>query len=512
MLKFLKKTISSFVAVAVLATSIGAAQASTPLVTAATCYTDSATMQGKNPDCGAVSTPGAQFAYPKLTWEEVGSINLNTSPETSQVRLGTPSENLAVQAAELLNVDEAELIQTFKTLPANVPIVLGRYSVWDASLVIDIFKVEKTLDEAKMFHSVFTPEHGDIWKAAGAYAPVSSRRAEALGRNPFEAFKSGTGRFTGLTLEAAQIAVGHAQRYVQAPTSILASISSNIRTTTTKSGGLRKKITTSYYLDLSTTWYMGVPLSQAHKALAVVPASYCASNPTGAAGTSCSMSEAVAAGVAFVEQKGGTFIADVDTSYLGQRTKKSWGLLAVVLVVFVAGIASSALASYFATGASVGTGSGAISSVLGGTTAASGAGMAGPLTGLGIKLGAFSSLGVVGMAATEAALSAAVMVGVGGASLNSAMSIGTPAFLSTEKSFKADPIDLNNQKDEYVRAGIQKSKERTVFTLEESIPAVTSTVQGHCAANRADCAPGTHGAIPRVSTMVTPTHWKVYRD
>lgn len=500
------KQIASFLSVTVMLTSVMPARAQTQTA-APICYADSATMEGRTANCGAVTKAGQNFAFPKLVWNEVGSVDLSVSKNVGQMPLGKPSQNLASQAAAELGLQEKDVIQAVSTYPTNVPMVFGRYSIWDASLTIDIFKLEKTGTQARMLHATFTPEHGDIWKAAGAYGSTTDIRSGALGRNPFEAFKDGTGQFRSISPSGAQVALGHAQRLVQAPVSVLAVVNSNIRPTTKKkSCGLKKCITTKYWLDMDTTWYLGVPPGQAHKALAVMPSGYCVTAP-GTANATCSASEAVTAGVAFVQQEGGTFSDERVTEFIGQKTKKSWGLLGVLVLTFVASFAMSALLTAMAAPAA-----GAGATVTVGTSTVSSGGLLTSLGQFAGQIGSFSTY--ASAAAMETALTAGVLVGVGGADLNSAMKPGAPGFTSSQTSAIAAAVNPNDQGDKFVRKGIEMTRPRTVGKLDDTLAPVKNTLVGQCgiSGKGSDCAGRSEGIVQRADQLMTTNQMQLYRE
>lgn len=475
-----------------------------------TCYPDSNTMGGLTPACAAVKKAGVNFAYPKLSWSEVGVIDLAVSTAPGTVKLARPSDNLAATAAADLGLDEKDVIQAVSLFPTNTPIVMGRYSTWDASLSVDIFKLEKTGTKARMLHATFAPEHGDYWKAAGAYGSATDRKAGALGRNPFEAFKSGTGRFVSISAGAAQVALGHAQRMVQAPVSVMAVVNSNIRPVTTKkscSMGLQKCVTTKYWLDMDTQWYLGMPVTHANPSQSILPAGYCVTAPA-TAGSSCSASEFATAGVAFVEQVGGTFNSERATDYIGKETKKSWSLLGILVISFVIGFGASALAT---AGASLGATAGA-SSGLAGATGVSAGGLLGATAQAVGMIGQFGTYAAA--AAMETALTGGILVGLGGADLGSSMRMGTEPFMSSEVRATAAAVNPKDQSNKYVRAGVTMTKSRTVERLDGSIGPVKSTLIGECgfAGKGSDCQGRSTGMVQRADQILQTDRVQLYRE
>jgi hypothetical protein len=262
-------------------------------------------------------------------------------------------------------------------------------------------------------------------------------------------------------------------------------VNSNIRPTTKKkSCGLKKCITTKYWLDMDTTWYLGVPPGQAHKALAVMPSGYCVTAP-GTANATCSASEAVTAGVAFVQQEGGTFSDERVTEF----------------------IAMSALLTAMAAPAA-----GAGATVTVGTSTVSSGGLLTSLGQFAGQIGSFSTY--ASAAAMETALTAGVLVGVGGADLNSAMKPGAPGFTSSQTSAIAAAVNPNDQGDKFVRKGIEMTRPRTVGKLDDTLAPVKNTLVGQCgiSGKGSDCAGRSEGIVQRADQLMTTNQMQLYRE
>lgn len=451
------------------------------------CFADSTTTSGKNPYCTAVTRGGGSFAYAKLHWEDIGRVSLTVDRMPQLVKVGSASNNLGSAAASMLGLSDADVVDALKVYPNNVPLVFGRYDTLNKSLRVDIFKVERAGQSAVMQHASFTPAHGDYWKAVGAYTSAAVRQAGGLGVNPFSIFTAGdgSGRFDNISLDAALVVVGHAQRLVQAPVSVVATVQTGMDTKVKKwTCGLKKCIRTTYLAKSDTQWYMGMPESQVQASLAVYPRGWCVGQPS-QENASCLVQERVTAGVAFQQQQGGTFSSEQVVKELGSEKKSSWGLLALVIFTFVAAAIVAMAAP-------------ALLGNVAGLSGAAGGSFGGLGTAIASQLG-FNLTGALAIAGAEAATVGTLAV-LGGADLSSAVDFNGLYNAETNRAFEQPAA----QSDKWARKAQDYARGAVVGSLPSALAPVRRTLIGDCGmqARGAACGTSSQGIVPRADSAV----------
>jgi len=302
--------------------------------------------------------------------------------------------NRAAVATGLSAANVAHLIQL---LPSNVPLVLGRYAPTTGDFVVDIYKVDRTVTTTGVYHAGFTPAQGALWAQAGTYQdPALKQTGATTGANPFAAFVSASNPqvFSSITLDAAQVIVGHAMRYVGSPFGVL--IVANPRTTqsTHTSGGIFRKTTTVTVKGyLEPHWYIAAPPQfQPQGTSAAICVDPRVANPV-----NCPWYMIAPAMVTFQEWQGGAMPELEDLVTTWSESKSGFTFVFFVVVAFAVSFSASAIL-YSALGPTASSAGAEASQAAGSYTAA--------LQGFGIPAGA----------------SASPTVGVGGGSLYAGLS------------------------------------------------------------------------------------------
>jgi hypothetical protein len=181
------------------------------------------------------------------------------------------------------SVTAGQFARSVQKLPSNVPFVLGRYAPLNAVLVIDIYKVARSRAQSPtlgasevigLYHASFTPSHGNYWAAARTYEDQASKDlGTGLGPNPFNRFSStypsnlaiptcGTGVFCQIGMDGAEVAMGHAMRFVGAPIGILAVATPSVTTSVALTGDATSQtMSVSQTGTIDATWYVAAPSS-----------------------------------------------------------------------------------------------------------------------------------------------------------------------------------------------------------------------------------------------------------
>lgn len=165
------------------------------------------------------------------------------------------------RAARVAGLDPGQTVSVVEQLPSNAPFIIGRYAAATGELVVEVYKVERTGTQTGVYRAVFTPEHGELWKAAGTYKANSTSE----GVDPFFQFKQASrpGVFVNVSFDAAQVIIGHAMRYLSTPMAVLATASPRTEQTMTTNYGqhLRKTVELKVTTYLDPKWYIAAPPS-----------------------------------------------------------------------------------------------------------------------------------------------------------------------------------------------------------------------------------------------------------
>lgn len=465
--------------------------------------------RGADARCTAVRMNGIPMAAPKLQWTRLSDMPVQPLHGTETVSLAGRQELLmADKAALLLNVKSSEIASMVSAFPSNVPYVFARYNVLDNTMRIDIFKLEKVSSggtmRAGLYHAVWGPAMGDAWKLNRSYISPDAFKAGAAGVNPFNSFKvPGSDDFANITLEGAQVAVGHAMRMVGAPLGLFSTSFNRFSQETTKSGGLfTKKTTVTTYGNVKPRWFIAQPLQFLQRSTTATEAAFCAGDPTT---QSCPRYATATSGIGFEEFDGGTLSALEDKwqvdqqsktglSFLGALVLAVVGSFAIVGLMGLAGIGAAATASTAsAAGVSVGSMGALVSSV----------------TGLTFT----STLSAI---AVETALTAASMAIVGGANLGSTINLDVGVLLGfvtvskglqVAQNLTALQSKLNAQlAPRLVRGDLTQSPGATLSGIDR-------TVTGGCSPGLTTTACGaSSGMITRVDEYLERNEGQFVRD
>lgn len=424
------RSISFTLVVALVVTSIPVA-APSAWAQAANCSSASAADRGEVAGCAAVRLEnGLTVAYPKIQWTRISDAPASGVTSGSAIVSSPEAVTLANRSAVALGVSSNEISSAIQAFPSNVPLVFARYNPMEATLRIDLFKLEKATvgsqTRAGLYHASFSPAHGDYWKAARAYiSPTDQQSGNRAGVNPFELFKgSDSSLFYNVSLGGAQVAVGHAMRYLRAPMGVLAVASARYTQRTEKSGNaFKKKTKTIVTAHVKPAWMIAYPAQFQQRNTSLPMASFCANDPK--AGT-CKAYQVATAGVVFEEFEGGTLSADENAWDVWEKTKSGLGFLAVLAIAVV--LSFTIAGAIGAMGIGAGAGAGATGAAVGGGTAAgasASAGIFGSLMTAGTGVG-FS--GVISAVALESAVVGSLMM-LGGANLSSMMHFSPSAIV-----------------------------------------------------------------------------------
>lgn len=302
----IKKIICSTLMVTIASMSVQVATIGTALAGVPVCA-DGAI----NEACTNLRAGGINAAMPRIQWTNESTDIAGDVQVMLATTQGLDKNTLdGNSAATVLGLTPDKVAAMAGAFPANVPFVVGRYEPMNKILRVDVFKVEKAMVNGVMSSTlqtmVFSPAYGDYWKAMGTYlSPEQRALGASVGPNPFTAFATaGDDSFSNISLKGALVAVGHAQRYVGAPMSLMVVYQPKNEQYSHTSGGIFYKTTTTYvdtyalpkyYLGLSAGLQGGLR------------ASFCANDVTA---TTCNNSQVASSGVSFQQMTGGNFLED----------------------------------------------------------------------------------------------------------------------------------------------------------------------------------------------------------
>lgn len=477
----LRKAISSALVVTVTATSIPFT--ATPVYAAPSCADGYAADAGRVAGCSAVRIGGQVVGYPKLQWNRVSDMPMVERLGSARIVGSNQAIELANRSALALGLQAKDVASAVSFFPANVPYIIARYNPLDATLRVDIFKLEKTTvgnnKTAGLYLATFGPAHGDFWKASRAYIhPDSYKAGLTPGVNPFTTYRvSGDDLFHNISLSGAQVVVGHAMRMAGAPAAVLQVASPRFSTEKKSSGNaFRKKTEIIIRGHVKPRWFIAQPTQFMSRSTTMAPVSYCAPDPRR---TNCALYETASAGVAFEEFTGGMLQSSENTWVLDTIEQSGWGFLAVLVVAVIGSFALAALGPALLGTAGAGAGAAAGGAAAGTAATSAATGMFGNfLVSQGLVSG-FSSLAA--SIAVEAAYTAASMALLGGANLSSMMTLTPMALLGYSQVIKGT-ADLGSP-DEYQTKLNWRVAPLTNGDFSQGAPVLTSfgqTVYGDC--------------------------------
>lgn len=359
---------------------------------------------GTNPTCSARTIGSTVVGVPKLDWKRLSDSELQRVVSNSTMSLsGKETALTGNRSALALGMDSNKVVAALQTMPTNVPFVVGKYDPLNATFRIDVLKVERYVEngvsKVGLYAAEFTPEHGDIWKAARYYiTPTERASGTVVGRNPFVAYDQGDSLFHDISIQGAKVALGHAMRYVGAPTSLLMTFDTKIDVRTESGGNaFVKKTTYIYEGHVTPKWYIGQPISVLRYETAEVPATICTTDIDATSGD-CPIYATASAGVAFENFSGGMLDNTTETHELKRATQRGLTALGAIAVAVLASYAMTTMynmAVAASTGGTAVPAAGAAGTVSTGSTAAAGTTAAAGSTAAtaSVPLGTFGNIG-----------------------------------------------------------------------------------------------------------------------
>jgi hypothetical protein len=451
------------------------------------------------PECTAVRIGASTVPAPRIQWSLVSKDFVKESQAVIRSAGLDRNDLTGNTSASVLGLSANQVPAVVGAFPSNVPFVVGRYDPLSKELRIDIFKIERVLDGGKMssnlYTTTFAPSYGDYWKAAGAYiSPTDKQNGMTVGVNPFSRFQGSVtdDMFHNISLNGAMVAVGHAQRYVGAPLSVLVQYLPDRDEYTTKSGGVfTKKVTTHIDMYAKPQYFVGAPAEMHGRGVQV---SFCANDPEAAG---CYGYQTAYSGVVFQQFEGGNLFEDKQKMSEWSQTKKGFSLLAIFVIVFVAAFAFAVLGP-------------ALLPAAGGAAAGSGTITAGLWTqALGALTGTYGAT-AISAALIEASIFTAVSGAFGG---GFGGTYGSPALLHAprEKGFEVPGDAGHDSVQRYIAA--MKAAGSTTGAITSATTSVKRQVIGACdpGALLGQCA-SESGVIPRADQFSTFSGVEFVRD
>lgn len=505
----LKRVLSSMLSVALVVTGVAPASVNAGVPS---CTSAFAADRGQLPGCSSVRVGGLPVAYPKLQWEKLDAVALPETPGSTKLVGGDEAVAMANRAARELGLSASDVASAATLFPSNVPYVFARMNPMDATLRIDIYKLEKTTQPdgtktAGLYHAVFGPSHGDYWKASRAYIDPSSFKSGSVpGVNPFQAFQGSNPEiFQGITMTGAQVAIGHAMRLAGAPLAVFAVAESRMSQRTKKSGNaFRKKVETWTYGHSKPRWFIAQPSHLLDRSTSMQVATMCATDPTR---SSCQLFQTATSGVTFEEFSGGTLLSDEDTWTLDYQKKSGLGFLGALVLGVVGSFALAGILA--ASGVMAGAAAGA-------TAVGSSAGVAmGSFGSFLINQGLITGFTTLGASmAVEAAYVATSMALLGGANLGSVISANPGVmlgFIDTSVG-KMSPPGLNRLQGK-LNGFVSPRMTGAMEVGAQSLTAVQTTATGNCPPNSpASLCSAAGGFMPRAAQYTEHNLFEFVRD
>lgn len=460
---------------------------------------------GINPRPALAATTLPSLNYELISWQardpaQSGYITSGrTSGSIAELTTLQLENNRAAQAAGLSAQEVARVIES---LPANTPMVFGRYAPGTGDLAIEIYKVERLYDPARgghvtaVYRAPFTPQHGMLWAYARTYMePAAKRTGTGIGANPFARFQSGSSPyFANASLEAAQVAVGHAMRFVGAPMGVLMVAVPRTEQEKKKSGNaFRKKITITVRGYLKPTFYIAAPAEfqpgGSSAAICVDASGNCTGKPWMVA----------PAMVTFQEWQGGTIPDIEDHVTTWSETKKGFTFLSFVVFAFVFAFAASA----------------ALTAVMAPTAAGGGGAAAGGLftAGLqGLNIGAGLMSTITGVALTEAGLYAGLSWVLNGGSLTQIQN----GYLGSVGDGTYEPQSDNSHPFEQQFVVDSRARVVTDDMLTGGLQGMRTYAVGNCPAGwtirECQSRGWASGLVPRADSYIEVDATRLYQD
>ena len=361
---------------------------------------------------------------PRLGWRPLANMGPSSAGASAAVQIemlsGERWVTLGREQIGALGLSAQDVSDIYADWPSNAPYVFGLYSPATAQLRIFAVKVERRPDGViSTSIADYTPWHGLRAAARRHYLDATEKAAGGPGHNTF-------GLHTGSSVTdplfqrcdsaCVTVAMGHAMMETGGVVGFLAYTETRPEIKTKSwTAGLKKKTKTTVKGFSKPRWMIALPIdSQGRYALT---ATKCVL-PAVAGG--CQKPEHVAfAGISLRPWDGGNMPADETQTSHWSKTKSSWNVMGIslILAIVTMGVLAAASAIAGAAGASVGATAGTV-----GAGAAGGAATATLSSSFGAYLAGMSTTTMVGISAGVAAFHAVSSIAMLGGSLTSAQS------------------------------------------------------------------------------------------
>lgn len=269
---------------------------------------------------------------------------------------------VANENAGQAGISSQQMSDAIVRFPKNTDYIFAQYSPENTTAHITIQRIEKTPDgRIEVRVADFTPWHGEAWAADGDYRTPAEIAAKVAGHNPFINFEGSSKAdplFHNVSLDAVEVAVGHAMRKYHASLAYVAVSQSRLNQWTSSkkiAWGFKQKVTTHVDGYVKPRWFVATPMELtpggASPSICVTPGAV----PT----TSCDdVAHVAIAGVSFSEWKGGNMPATEDM--VSQWSQSKSGFTGLFYAVILGGdfVGYSLLSQTFGSG-------GNLSSILG---------------------------------------------------------------------------------------------------------------------------------------------------
>lgn len=253
-----------------------------------------------------------------------------------------------------------EISNRIAAMPKTAAYVFAMYAPDTAELVIEVHKVEKTMDgKLVVYRGDYTPHHGEFnrWKR-DYMTPAEASDPAAVGKNPFASFCSNgncsnyTSRnkadkvFHNISWEAVGVAVGAAMKASDAHVGYIASTKTDFTQQVKKSGGaFKKKVKVTIQGYITPQWFVATPLEVQPEGgmSSICVTSNGAVSALGNTKTCDSKYHVVSSGVSIMSWTGGNMPQTRELGYNYVYKKSSFTVLAFTILTFALtwGVASA---------------------------------------------------------------------------------------------------------------------------------------------------------------------------
>lgn len=293
-----------------------------------------------------------QLVVPSAQWRLMMRVKKSQVDQLSSYEYRAGERWMTLQREEVATIPglTSDKISSVMRLPRrDATMVFARYVPQQAQLVIDAIKVEEERGGwMAVYHTYFSPYHGEHWAFSRAFLTDAEARADLnrAGRNPFEAFKPSDRTdptFVNIGWDGAMVAVGLAMKYFHTAYSVMSVQNLRMAQSVTSHGSFLHKTTTikvDGYAD--PVWFIGLPSTMQSwgttAAICVVPAATQTDPNTGRlTGTGCPDPKLVAtAGVSFDQWTGGTMPMAEEHIFHWEKSQSGFTVAFFTLAVMAA--------------------------------------------------------------------------------------------------------------------------------------------------------------------------------